>query len=140
MMMKGKILILIVLLTCSVGCQDDDLETMTEFEKQIVKHTGTDAINCGTVGIGESALRVNTCATDSYTLILPFYAIYLQQGFDGAAATAVSLNEQGQLKLWSYDGSQYTDMPIASVICHAPTIKLGAAIEASNYPFTCNNN
>lgn len=107
--MSHKIFTSFILLVLHGRCNGDkgsDDISAEEFEQKVLNAAGEQATNCGKVAISGSPLVVNTCVSDSFilnilfltycsqhtVLNIPFYAIYIKQGIDFKAETAVSMN------------------------------------------------
>lgn len=71
------------------GCNNDDdvpvdvpinaFISLEYFEQQVINSVGTEAVGCGKVKINESSFAVNTCVSDSFFIVTPFYAFYIIQ-------------------------------------------------------------
>ena len=111
------------------GCNDDDYVpidvpinafiSLEDFEQQVINSAGTEAVGCGKVEINESSFAVNTCVSDSFFIVTPFYAFYIIQGIDSRVARAVSMSLSGVVEFWSYDS--FGGGEISSIVCNDPS-------------------
>ena len=135
--MLYKYSVVCLILTLLIGCQEDkdDFISMDEFGKTVQQTSGENATNCGKVSIDLSTYDVNTCVVDSFTLNIPFYAIYIRQGTDSSVASGVSMNSDGEVNYWHYDsdisGGSNGGSKVSSQICESPTI--GDISNETNY-------
>ncbi len=86
-------------LTGCSGDEDDDIVKITfeEFAEQVSQSAEDDAVDCGTVLIGESELAANTCVAEAFVNGQAFYAVYQLQGFDSSVGAALSGDSDGEV-------------------------------------------
>jgi len=116
-----KIFIFCFLFTLLSGCNDDDTPSISlqDFEQEVINAAGAQAIDCGKAENNESALAVNTCASDSFIINQSFYSFYIVQSIDSSIAFAISMDVTGVVLYWSYDS--FDGGQISSSVCEDPS-------------------
>lgn len=115
----------------SSGSSDPDIHepandvvsvSFDEFVDDVRESTGSDAVNCGLVGVGEPEVTANTCVADAFVNDRAFYAAYELEGIDSAVGAAWSGDGSGEILRWDYDSNPAGGVPassskVDSVVC-----------------------
>lgn len=95
----------------SIGDAPEDRKTIDDFKAEVMITLNSEATNCGTVGISENSVTVNTCVAESASNSDSFYAFYVLQGIDSQVASAISGEEDGTIFLWHFDSNPAGGVP-----------------------------
>lgn len=74
-----------------------------ELEDTLRGLAGSNAIDCGSVGIHENPTKASACALDAFRQRKPFYVVYRMQGIDSAVGRAVAGNAAGEVYVAEFD-------------------------------------
>ncbi len=115
-MKQWKIWVLATSISGLTACSGDDVDRITfeEFTEQVSQSAENDAVDCGTVLIGESELSANTCVAEAFVNGQAFYAVYQLQGFDSSVGAALSGDSDGEVLEWEYDSNPAGGVPGSS--------------------------
>jgi len=85
--------------------------SFNDFRTEATAQAGTDAVECGTVEVGESQIDANSCVANAFANRETFVAFYKLQGIDSEVASAIVGNARGEVSYWLYDSNPSGGIP-----------------------------
>jgi len=116
--------------------------TLEDLEIEARRTAGPNALDCGTTQIGADRSQTNCCVASNYSQSLPTYAVYMEQGIDTVEATAVAVNNVGEVTYLAFHGDlgdfeEPWEGEIVTAPCASPTLTQDVCSNPTARPFNC---